>query len=214
MERSFWGDASVTCVTGAHVYRLIKRPDLGPTHLTVHKSYPSTSNGNALSSSPTRPDLGLQVGLQTQQTPGLGALGVDDAGAHEIRRVRVDFLKERSTKSNDLCERNGGVGTLVAAEGEKAVGSLKSTAVPRPGDAGDKAVTLALVISVSIGCFALKMFWTSCWGLRGTKTSVPSAESQTKAPPEPPQDGGLTCSAASNAGRNPEKPSRWAGKTC
>lgn len=27
-------------------------------------------------------------------------------------------------------------------------------------------LTLALVTSVSIGCLALKIFWTSCWGLR------------------------------------------------
>lgn len=57
-----------------------------------------------------RPDLGLQVGLQTQQAPDLCGFGVDDAGAHEVGRIRIDLLKERRAKPDNLRKRNGGGG--------------------------------------------------------------------------------------------------------
>lgn len=82
---------------------------------------------------------------------------MDDTGSHEVGRIRVDFFEECRAKPNNLHKGNGRVGTLWW---------LRRDMGPPLGNALNKhTVTLALVISVSIGCFALKMFCTSCWGL-------------------------------------------------
>lgn len=104
---------------------------------------------------PQEADLGLEVRLQAQQAPDLRGSGVDDPGSHKIGRIRIDLFQERGTKPNDLCKGNRKLG-------HRGCGWTQG----HPGSTANKAVTLALVISVSIGCFALKMFCTSCWGLR------------------------------------------------
>lgn len=121
-----------------------------------------------LSDSPEKPDLGLQIWLQTQQASNLGGFGVDDASPHKICRIRINFFKERRTKPNDLRNRDGSGGQWTGHRKKHSSPTglpEEPEAVPPPWERPQAGLTLALVISVSIGCFALKMFCTSCWGL-------------------------------------------------
>lgn len=54
----------------------------------------------------------MQIRLQTQQAPNLSGFGVYDASAHKICRIRIDFLKECRTKSNNLLRRKRRVKAL------------------------------------------------------------------------------------------------------
>lgn len=57
------------------------------------------------------PHLSLQVWLQAQQAADLGGFGVDYASTYEICRIRINFLQERRTKSNNLHRMNKQVRT-------------------------------------------------------------------------------------------------------
>ena len=89
------GDTGVRCCA-AH-----QTTSPGPAHLPVHKLHCSKHHSSVFSDV-TGLYLGLQVGLQTQQAPNLGGPGVYDAGAHKVRRIRVDFLQERRAKADNL----------------------------------------------------------------------------------------------------------------
>lgn len=95
-----------------------------------------------------------------------------DARTHKVRRIRVDFLQERRAKADNL-GRKGRNRSPWHRRQQRGASSKRSThqspqrARPRPdpGNVHRQTGTLALVTSVSIGCLALKMLCTSCWGL-------------------------------------------------
>ena len=95
-----------------------------------------------------------------------------DARTHKVRRIRVDFLQERRAKADNL-GRKGRNRSPWHRRQQRGASSKRSTHQspqrarprPEPGNVHRQTGTLALVTSVSIGCLALKMLCTSCWGL-------------------------------------------------
>lgn len=71
---------------------------------------------------PAIPYLRLLVRLQTQQAADLVGLGVDDAGAHHVVRVRVDTLEQLHAEAHQFVARPRQVQRLLGLE--DALGAL------------------------------------------------------------------------------------------